>query len=517
MLQIKNLTITHKKDLRTIIKDFSFSLNEGDKAVIISEEGNGKSTLLKLIYSESLIMDYAEYTGTIIKNNKQIGYLAQEMPKEQTDLSIYEYCSVIPGFFEMTPKELSDIAYILGIKTDLLYSQQQISKLSGGEKVKLQFARLLMEKPDILLLDEPSNDIDIKTLEWLQKFINSLSIPILYVSHDETLIENTANVIIHLEQIKRKTEPKHTIVRKNYKEYMIDRDSGLIRQEQLAKKERSEYEKQQEKFRKLKQKVEHEQNAVSRQNPSGGRLLKKKMHSVISMGKRFEKQHEDMTQMPDAEEALFVKFGENISIPNGKRVLDFHLDKLAAGDRTIAGNIDLTIIGPKKICIIGRNGIGKTTLLKEIHKSLISRSDLKTAYMPQNYEELLNMDITPVEYLLKTGDKDEITMIRTYLGSMKYTADEMAHSISELSGGQKAKILFLKMSIEGCNILILDEPTRNFSPLSNPVIREVLKAYKGSIISISHDRKYINEVCDEVYILSEEGLRKIEGTIYEQA
>lgn len=513
MLQIKNLTITHKKDLRTIIKDFSFSLNEGDKAVIISEEGNGKSTLLKLLYSEDLIQDYAEYTGTIIKNNKRIGYLAQEMPRECIGLNLYEYCCNIEEFYETTPKELADIALMLGIKTEFFYSQQLISQLSGGEKVKLQFAKLLIEKPDILLLDEPSNDIDIQTLEWLQTFINNSKLPILYISHDETLIENTANTIIHLEQIKRKTEPRHTIVYKSYKEYMQDRSAGLIRQEQLAKKERSEYEKQQEKFRKLKQKVEHDQNAISRQNPSGGRLLKKKMHSVMSMGKRFDKQHEDMTEMPETEEAIFVKFGENASIPNGKRVLDFHLDKLIIEDRVLSNNIDLTIIGPKKICIIGRNGIGKTTLIKEIYQSIINRTDIKPAYMPQNYEELLKINATPVEYLCETGHKDEITRIRTYLGSMKYTADEMSHSISELSGGQKAKTLFLKMSIKGYNVLILDEPTRNFSPLSNPVIREVLKEYKGCIISISHDRKYIEEVCDEVYILNENGLKKKEDII----
>lgn len=510
MLQIKNLTITHKKDLRTIIKDFTYSLNEGDKAVIISEEGNGKSTLLKLIYSEELIQDYAEYSGEIIKNNNLIGYLAQEMPKAYKEMSIYEYCCLIPEFFELTPKELSNIALELGIKAELFYSEQLIQELSGGEKVKMQLAKILMEKPNILLLDEPSNDIDIDTLEWLQNFINNSRLPILYVSHDETLIENTADVIIHLEQIKRKTEPRYTISRKSYKEYIDDRMSGLARQEQLAKKERSEFDKQQEKFRKMKQKVEHEQNAISRQNPAGGRLLKKKMHSVISMEKRFKKQYEDMTDIPDTEEAIFVRFSDNAVIPNGKRVIDFHLDELVIGERVLAKDINLLITGPKKICIIGRNGTGKTTLLKEISKELLARNDIKAAYMPQDYEELLKLDVTPVEYLSKTGDKEEITVIRTYLGSMKYTADEMSHAISELSGGQKAKILFLKMSMEGYNVLILDEPTRNFSPLSNPVIREVLKEYKGCILSISHDRKYIEEVCDEIYVLEESCLKRKE-------
>ena len=128
--------------------------------------------------------------------------------------------------------------------------------------------------------------------------------------------------------------------------------------------------------------------------------------------------------------------------------------------------------------------------------------------MPQTYRELLDEEQTPVDYLSTTGDKEETTRIRTYLGSMKYTADEMDHRIGDLSGGQKAKVLLLKMSLSGANVLILDEPTRNFSPLSGPMIRKVLREFAGAIISVSHDRKYISEVCDKLYMLTEDGLKK---------
>ena len=122
----------------------------------------------------------------------------------------------------------------------------------------------------------------------------------------------------------------------------------------------------------------------------------------------------------------------------------------------------------------------------------------------------LHMDeATPVDYLDKTGDKEERTRIRTYLGSLKYTPDEMEHPIRELSGGQKAKVLLLRMSLSGANVLILDEPTRNFSPLSGPVIRKMLREFPGAVISISHDRKYIEEVCDKIYQLNPNGLQLI--------
>lgn len=510
MLQIKNLTITHKKDLRIILKDFSLVLNDGDKAAIIGEEGNGKSTLLKLIYDESMVEDYVEYEGEIIKNSANIGYLAQELTREQKEQTIYEFFAEEENFFMLTPKEIARIAKELGLSAGLFYSEQKIKDLSGGEKVKVQIARLLMKSPDILFLDEPSNDIDLQTFEWLENFINKSQLPILYISHDETLLERTANKIIHLEQIKRKTEARHTVMSIGYEEYIERRTRSLAHQEQVAKKERSDYKKQQERFSQIYQKVEHQQDVITRQEPATARLLKKKIHALKSQEQRMERQAENMTEIPETEESVFIRFGEKIEIPNGKVILDYNLDKLQIEDRVLAENIHLRVDGPKHICIIGKNGIGKTTLLRKIAWELLARTDIKAYYMPQNYEEELDLRKTPVEFLEETGDKDETSRNRTYLGSMKYTTDEMLHPISELSGGQKAKLLILKISISGCNVMVLDEPTRNFSPLSGPVIRELLKNYKGTVISISHDRKYIKEVCDMVYELTENGLIETE-------
>lgn len=506
MLQIRNLTISHRKDLKLIIEDFSFVLNSGDKAVIIGEEGNGKSTLLKLIYDPELVGEYTEYSGEIIKNGQKFGYLAQEMTEGQKELTVLEFLAESPQYYYLQPNELSGIGKLIGLELDFFYSDQRVGSLSGGEKVKCQLARILMDSPDVLLLDEPSNDIDIETLEWLEKFIRDSKKPVLFVSHDETLIENTANIIIHIEQIRHKTVSRHTIAKMGYKQYITERLHGFERQEQIAKKEQNDYNKKMEKYRQIEQRVEHEQNVITRQNPAGGRLLKKKMHAVKSMGRRLEKGAEDFTQMPESEEAILVRFDEDSGIPNGKVVLDFSLDCLKIGERILAKDIHLMVKGPKKLGIIGKNGAGKTTLIRKIAEDLLARQDIKAAYMPQNYMELLDEALSPVEYLTITGDKEEHSRIRTYLGSMKYTAEEMSHTISELSGGQKAKLLFLKMSMEKNNVLILDEPTRNFSPLSNPVIRNILSDFRGSIISVSHDRKYLGEVCDVIYVLKEDGL-----------
>ena len=197
-------------------------------------------------------------------------------------------------------------------------------------------------------------------------------------------------------------------------------------------------------------------------------------------------------------------------MPAGKTVIEFSLNELVApdGSKVLAKDIFLRVRGPEKVCIVGTNGAGKTTLLRLIADELLARGDLRVQYMPQNYEDLLDLDMTPVEFLDDTGDKEVRTRIRTYLGSLKYTADEMEHPIRELSGGQKAKVLLLKMSLSDANVLVLDEPTRNFSPLSGPVIRKMIASFPGAVISISHDRKYIEEVCTKRYLLTSEGLEE---------
>ena len=510
MLQIQNLTITHKKDLRELVRDFSFCLNPGDRAALIGEEGNGKSTLLKLIYDEHLTEGYVEFTGTISKNGMKLGYLPQELEAEEKEQSVYEFCSGRPGFLECSPKELARTAGKMGLDLGLFYSEQKMGSLSGGEKVKVQLACILLGEPDVLLLDEPSNDLDLPTLDFLEKLILESPVPVLYISHDEVLLEHTANLIIHLELVRRKTVPRVTVQRSGYRDYVERRLSGLHRQEQQAANERREYAKQQERFRQIQQKVEHGLRSVSRQDPHSGYLMKKKMRSVKAQERRFQKEAESFTEMPDTEDAMFVKFGEQMKMPDGKRVLDYEEPELTAGGRVLSRNIRLEVRGPERVCIIGKNGAGKSTLLRAVAERLLERPDLHTGYIPQNYEDLLDPAAAPVDFLAVSGDKEERSRISTYLGSMKYTAEEMERPIRELSGGQKAKLLLLKMSLQKCDVMILDEPTRNFSPLSAPVIREVLKDFPGAIISVSHDRKYIREVCTAVYELDETGLHRRE-------
>ena len=507
MLQIQHLTLTHRKDLRTILEDFSFVLNRGDKAVLIGEEGNGKSTLLKWIFDPSLVEGYMDFSGTRTTQGELLGYLPQELPAGEREKTVLEYFSDISAFETAGPRELYSLAEKLHFDPGLYYSGQKMGSLSGGERVKIQMAGILLTAPDILLLDEPSNDIDIETLEWMEQMIRDFPGSALFISHDETLIERTANRVVLIEQLRRKSVPRATAANVPFRVFVEERLRAFAKQEQEALSERREEKKAMERFRRIQQSVEHAQEVISRQNPSGGRLLKKKMKAVKSMERRYEREHEDMTEIPETESAITIRFERQKAMPAGKTVLDLSIPELRSpAGNLLARDISLFVRGPEKICITGTNGVGKTTLIRRIAGELLAREDLTACYMPQNYEDLLPMDSSPVNFLAPSGKQEDITMIRTYLGSMKYTADEMFHPIRELSGGQKAKLFLLKMSLTAADVLILDEPTRNFSPLSAPEVRSILRDFPGAVISVSHDRKYIQEVCGKVYRMTKEGL-----------
>ncbi len=516
MLQIQNLTVRLTKNNRTLIRDLSFSLNPGDRAVLLGEEGNGKSTLLKLLYDPALVEGYAEYSGEILRNRLRPGYLPQELPPREQEYTLREYFDASPGFAGQTPRELAAIARSLRLPPEFFDSAQRVGTLSGGEKVKIQLTRILLEQPDVLLLDEPSNDLDLEALTWLEEFIRDCPLPLLFISHDETLIERCANMIIHFEQLIRKTQARHTVVRMPYRQYARERLARFAHQTQLARKEKEEHEAKERRWQQIYERVKHEQNTISRQDPGGGRLLKKKMKSVKAQERRLERDKEEQTKLPDFEEPIRLAFGEGVGVPAGKLVLDLALDRLEAAGRVLARDIKLCVRGGAHVCLIGPNGSGKTTLLRRIAGELLARPDLKAAYMPQDYAEQLDLSVTPAEFLAPGGHKDDVTRARLYLGSQKYTPDEMEHSVAALSGGQKAKLFLARFALLGYNVLILDEPTRNLSPLSNPIVREALRAYQGAVIAVSHDRKFIAGVCDAVWRLTPEGLLPVDTALFRE-
>ena len=508
MIKTDKLTITTLKG-RCLIENFSFVLNDGDKLAVIGEEGNGKSTLLKAIYSRELVENYCKIEGNILNNNERVGYLEQKLNQQWNECQVVEYFlkdninaeidydlyNQLPFIERVLKKYNFDVNY--------LHNGMKIGNLSGGEKVKLQLAKLEVGNYDVYFLDEPTNDLDIDTLKLLESFIISTTKPIMFISHDEMLLVNVANRILHIEQLIKKTKPKYTLEKCSYEVYIKNRKRQIEHQTQMAYSQRREKEKKEEILRQIKQKVE---NALvsAKKDPSSGRIIAKKMANIKAQERKNE--NEEMIEIPEVEESIKLIVDKSITVPTRRKVLEMKIPKLVAGSKILAKDIDLTVVGPERVAIIGNNGCGKSTLLKQIVNKIQNSDGLKVGYFSQNYYEMLDYSNTAIDEL--QGINKELNP-RTLLGSLKFTREEMTHKVNDLSEGQKAKLLLMKLIIDKNNVLVLDEPTRNLSPLSNPVVRQLLNEYNGTIITVSHDRMFIKEICDKIYKMDTNGLHLV--------
>ncbi len=512
MLEIRNLCIKKKQEERELIDKLSFILNKGDKFAIIGLEGNGKSTLMKAIMGFEL--PYVDISGSINTGGYKLGYLPQIIIDKWENENVIDYLlkdsvdsEVDPATYQLLTNLDKTLEYLY-FDHNLFSDEKKLSEFSGGEIVKLGLCKILLRNPDILLLDEPTNDLDLQTILFLEDFIRNEERPILFISHDEKLLENTATGIIHLVQVHKKKQAQTFFEKCSYSEYKEKRNLALMSQEMIARKQRSDFNRKMEKYRQVYQKVEYLQNQAVRA-PTMGRLLAKKIKSMKSQEKRYEREKENFLEIPEREEAIDLFFDESVALPSNRVVIDKLIPKLSIDGRLLSQNINLLFKGPVKICIIGDNGCGKTTLLKAIYDEIKEKDNLNVGYMAQNYDESIDPDRNALEVIIDPRDKVEQARVRKMMGALQFTREEMLYQWRQLSGGQKAKLLLLKMVYDKHNVLILDEPTRNLSPLSIPIVHQLLLDYKGAIICVSHDRSFIENVFDKIYVLDKNGLEEL--------
>lgn len=504
MIKINHLTITQNKDLRDLVSDLNINIQDGEKVAIIGEEGNGKSTLLKTLMGKRL----ADFTirGEIQSDLQSLAYIPQHLPEELKKKSLQDYF-----FLESSDLDYSilyRLAEDLHFDSDRFSSDQEIGSLSGGEALKVQLIHELAKPFAILFLDEPSNDLDIEMVDWLKKQIQKMRQTVIFISHDEDFLSQTADTIIHLRLVKHRKEAETLVEHLDYDSYSDQRKANFVRQSQQAANDQRAYNKTIEKHRRVKQNVETALRNTK--NDVAGRLLAKKMKTILSQEKRFEKEAQSMTQKPLEEEQIQLFFSDIEPLAASKVLIRLENETLSIGQRILSQGLQLTVRGQEKIGIIGPNGVGKSTLLAKLHQLLSGKREISLGFMPQAYQETLQLGLSPVEFLSQTGHKEELQKIQSYLASLNFSYPEMHHQIHSLSGGQQGKLLLLNLVLRKPNFLLLDEPTRNFSPTSQPEIRKLFANFPGGLVTVSHDRRFLKEVCTSIYRLTEHGLEVVD-------
>ena len=504
MIQIHKLTITHNKDLRNLVSDLTMVIREGEKVAIIGEEGNGKSTLLQTLMGKQPL-DFT-ISGRINSDFGPYSYIPQSLPADLKTLSLHDY--FFSGQDNLDYSRIYRFAEELQFDSDRFASQQLIGSLSGGEALKVQLIHELAKPFEILFLDEPSNDLDLETVDWLKGQIRKIRQTVIFISHDEDFLSHTADTIVHLRLVKHRKEAETLVEHLDYDSYSEQRKASFVRQSQQAANDQRAYDKTMEKHRRVKQNVETALRATK--DSTAGRLLAKKMKNVLSQEKRYEKAAQSMTQKPLEEEQIQLFFSDIEPLAASKVLVRLENETLSIGQRILSQGLQLTIRGQEKIGIIGPNGVGKSTLLAKLHQLLSGKREISLGFMPQDYQETLQLDLSPVEFLSQTGHKEEIQKIQSHLASLNFSYPEMHHQIHSLSGGQQGKLLLLNLVLRKPNFLLLDEPTRNFSPTSQPEIRKLFANYPGGLVTVSHDRRFLKEVCTNIYRLTEHGLEVVD-------
>ncbi|CJO66192.1 ABC transporter ATP-binding protein [Streptococcus pneumoniae] len=349
--------------------------------------------------------------------------------------------------------------------------------------------------------------MDLETVDWLKGQMRKIRQTVIFISHDEDFLSETADTIVHLRLVKHRKEAETLVEHLDYDSYSEQRKANFARQTQQAANDQRAYDKTMEKHQRVKQNVETALRATK--DSTAGRLLAKKMKTVLSQEKRYERAAQAMTQKPLEEEEIRLFFSDIQPLPTSKVLIQLEKENLSIGERILVQELQLTVRGQEKIGIIGPNGIGKSTLLAKLQQLFNAKREISLGYMPQDYQQKLQLDLSPIAYLSKTGEKEELQKIQSHLASLNFSYPEMQHQIRFLSGGQQGKLLLLDLVLRKPNFLLLDEPTRNFSPTSQPEIRKLFATYPGGLITVSHDRCFLKEICSIIYRLTEHGLELV--------
>lgn len=528
MISIQNLSVEFNST--ALFSGVNFVINKRDKLALVGKNGAGKSTMLKIIAG------LQEPTGGVVAAQKDItiGYLPQQMIltdersvveevrtvfgkldemkaslarmntelAERTDYESESYAELIDRISNLSDlvqmeesengeAELEKTLLGLGfVRSDF---DRNTSEFSGGWRMRIELAKLLLMRPDVLLLDEPTNHLDIESIQWLETFLKQKANVVVLVSHDRAFIDNVTNRTLEI------SCGKVYDYQVNYSEYVV------LHQDRIEQQMRA-YENQQKQIQQTERFIER------------FRYKATKSVQVQSRIKQLEKIEE--IEVDEVDNSRL-----NLKFPPAPRSGDYPVicEGVAKkyGDHTVFSNVDLTIKRGEKVAFVGKNGEGKSTLVKCIMNEIPYDGNLKIGhnvkigYFAQNQASLLDGEITVFDTIDQVAVGDIRTKIRDILGAFMFGGEASDKKVKVLSGGEKTRLAMIRLLLEPVNLLILDEPTNHLDMKTKDVLKQAIADFDGTVIVVSHDRDFLDGLVEKVYEFGGGKVREHLGGIYD--
>lgn len=525
MIVISGKDISKAYGTDIITEDVCFGVNKGDRIGVVGANGCGKSTLLGIISGETEATSGEIY----IRRDQSLAYLKQKNNFMGSGTVLSEASKSFSHFYEME-KRIAELEALISdhesgsfendlaeytelmeeyekkggytYKSELAstlkamgFSDEDLNKttdkLSGGERTRLALSCILLKKPDILMLDEPTNHLDLSMLAWLESYLSSYKGTLIVVSHDRYFLDRIVNRIFDM------NEGTLDSYDGNYSEYLIKKEERMEVLRREYAKQQAELARQEEMIRRFRQ------------------------HGTEHLAKRARSREKRLAQMELIEKPRIrqsrMKLSFEADFKSGGEVLTAEGLKKSYGERTLFVGVDMLIRKGERVCIIGDNGIGKTTLLRII----LGLEKADEGYLKAGYnvdfgyydqgQMLLDDSETVLGEMKNAYHLYTDTEMRSLLGRFLFLGDDVFKKVSDLSGGEKAKLSLLKLMLSGANTLVLDEPTNHLDIESREIVEEALLEFEGTLIIVSHDRYLLSRIPDRILELTAHGIEEYKG------
>ena len=526
MINAHNISVSFGGE--TLFDLISFRLGKGDRVGLIGKNGAGKSTLLKLIAS----VNQPTSGSFALEKNCKIGYLPQDLDfengrtvleeaylafeeikkvearqeeihkiMEQTqDFESDSYMAVLDELTELNTRYEMIGGYLYQAQTEKIllglgFSMTDLNAptdtFSGGWRMRIELAKLLLKDNDVLLLDEPTNHLDIESIIWLEQFLKKFKGALVMVSHDRMFLDQVTNRTIEIVQ------QRIFDFKKSYSKYMLLRQE-LREQQQAAQKNQEKQIQQTEKL------IERFRAKASK----------------ASMAQSLIKKLDKMDRIEiDPEENKRIKFEFSISKQPGKIILETNQLSKAFGEKKVHQGVNLELVRGEKIAFVGQNGQGKSTLAKILVGELESEGtvrlghNVEIGYFAQNQATYLDGNQTVLEAAEDAATPENRTKVRDLLGAFLFPGEAVDKKVQVLSGGERNRLALCKLLLQPFNVLIMDEPTNHLDIASKNVLKEALVKFQGTLILVSHDRDFLQGLCEKVVAFKDRKVTPFLGDI----